>query len=313
MKKKSKNTNYFSIFFDIGYIIFRDKAARILPKSKWIRSKLDSAGIKVSYLVYMSALLFWAIAVPILIYVLIPYIIDLSSINLIFSGLLDSPSIFIDPQIIRLALSLIGLALTITIFYTYPLYISGKVKREIERNLVYITSYMSIMESGGATSEETFLSLAKMGKMFGIQQSGESVIRSVELLGQDIMTAIDKESKRTPSKDYGTFLQGFVSTVHKGGDLRAYLRFMSDKHIEDRKRLLNKLITQLNFMAEVFIIALVAFPTIMIVLLTVMESLGGNVLGDLSGMQIMNLMTYAIIPFAAIGMLFLIDMTMENE
>jgi hypothetical protein len=88
---------------------------------------------------------------------------------------------------------------------------------------------------------------------------------------------------------------------------------MSEKHIEDRKRLLTRLVTQMNFVAEIFIIALVAFPIVMLVLLTVMESLGGKVLGDLTGIQLMNLMTYAILPFAAIGLVFFTDIILGKE
>jgi len=169
------------------------------------------------------------------------------------------------------------------------------------------------MDSGGATSEEMFASIAKVGEVFGIEQSGENVMRNVDLLGKDIIAALDQESKRTPSKEYGNFLQGFISTVRKGGDLKAYLASMSEKQVEDRKRMLHRLVTKLNFVAEVFIIALVAFPVIMIVLLTVMESVGGQVLGDLTGMQLMNLMTYAIIPFAAAGVVFFIDIISGKE
>jgi archaellum biogenesis protein FlaJ (TadC family) len=169
------------------------------------------------------------------------------------------------------------------------------------------------MASADATSEETFASLAKIGSVFGIQQSGMSVVRSIDLLGQDIINALDQESKRNPSAEYGLFLQGFIATVKQGGDLKAYLAAMSEKQVEDRKRSLTKLITQLNFVAEVFIIGIVAFPVIMIILLTVMESIGGSVLADLSGLQIMMLMTYLLVPIAAVGVIILTDIVMEGQ
>ena len=313
MTKNPKKNSQLSILLDIGYIVFKDLPAKILPKSKWLKAKLESAGIRVSYVVYMSAILFWTIIIPVLVYIFIPYCVDLTSFNLILSTLMENPSFFIDPQIIRLIISLISAVTTLIVFYTYPLYVSGKVQRGIERNLVYITNYLAIMESGGATSEEMFTSLAKVGNVFGIEQSGEHVMRSVDLLGKDIIAAMDHESTRTPSREYGGFLQGFIATVRKGGDLKAYLVSMSEKHIEDRKRLLTKLVTELNFVAEVFIIGLVAFPIVMIVLLTVMESMGGQVIGDLTAMQLMNLMTYAIVPFAAIGVVFFIDIISGKE
>ena len=313
MTKKSKKTNQMSLLMDIGYILFKDFPAKILPKSNWIKDNLESAGIRVSHIVYISAAFFWSIMIPVLVFTFTPYFIDLNFFNLLLSTLMDNPSFFIDPLIIRIILTITSGGVTLIVFYTYPLYVSGKVQREIDRNLVYIINYLEIMESAGTTSEEMFASLAEVGDVFGIEQSGKQVMRNVDLLGKDIINAMELESKRTPSKEYKSFLQGFISTVRKGGDLNAYLASMSQKQVSERKRMLNRLATKLNFVAEVFIIALVAFPVVMIVLLTVMESMGGQVLGDLTGLQLMNLMTYAIVPCAAIGLVFFIDMISGKE
>jgi archaellum biogenesis protein FlaJ (TadC family) len=313
MTKKSNKTNQLSFLMDIGYILFKDFPAKVLPKSNWIKDKLESAGIRVSHVIYTSATFFWSITIPVLIFVFTPYFIDFNFFNLILSTFMNNPSFFLDSQIIRIILTIASGGITLIVFYTYPLYVSGKVQREIDRNLVYIINYLEIMESAGTTSEEMFASLAEVGDVFGIEQSGKQVMRNVDLLGKDIINAMEFESKRTPSKEYKSFLQGFISTVRKGGDLNAYLASMSQKQVSERKRMLNRLATKLNFVAEVFIIALVAFPVVMIVLLTVMESMGGQVLGDLTGLQLMNLMTYAIVPFAGIGLIFFIDMISGKE
>jgi len=81
MKKPPHKNNKLLILLDIGYILFKDVPSRILPKPKWIKAKLDTAGIRISYRVYMSAALFWTIVIPALTYAIIPYTMDLGSLN----------------------------------------------------------------------------------------------------------------------------------------------------------------------------------------------------------------------------------------
>lgn len=312
--KKLSKKNDWSYLYTVGYLVFKDWPARILPFSKRVKDNLETAGMKTNYTIYVSAMLFWSITLTVLSYILTPILVDLNSFALDLTLIIGISPSLLGPEMIHILLTVLAGASTLIVFYAIPLYIADKVKRRIEKNLVYVTNFMAIMASGGATSEEIFTSLAEVGDIYGIASSGEYVLRSVDLLGKDIMTAIDHESKRSPSKDYGSFLQGFLATVRKGGDLRNYLDSMAEKHIEDRRRQLNKLFTQLNFMAEIFIIVLVAFPIIMIVLLTVMEnSGGGSILGGISPTNALNLMTYLIVPIAAVGVLFLTDVIMGNQ
>jgi len=132
-------------------------------------------------------------------------------------------------------------------------------------------------------------------------------MRSLEILGSDIIEAIGEESRRTPSREYGDFLQGFIATVREGGDVKSYIGSMTEKYINDRRRLLGKIISNLDLAAELYTVVLVAFPIIMIVLLAVMGFFGGEVLGNLTPGQVMNILTYVLVPFSAAGILILID------
>ena len=201
---------------------------------------------------------------------------------------------------------------TFSVFIYYPSYVASNVKRKIEKDLVYTVNYMSILSGAGATPEDTFSSLARVGKVFGIDESAKSIMKNIQFLGEDTITAIDKESKVTPSNDYAEFLQGYIATVKTGGNNKVYLNAMVEKFMESQKRQANKIIEQLNMAGEIFVTGLVAFPIIMITMLSIMGFFGGNILGGLSAPQLMTIMTYALIPSIAIGILIFIDSAMSS-
>ena len=87
---------------------------------------------------------------------------------------------------------------------------------------------------------------------------------------------------------------------------------MSDKFIELRRSLLDRLIDQLNIAGEIFITVLVAFPILMITLMSIMGFFGGEVLLGLSAPTLMNLIVYVLIPFAAMAVLLIIDIFMAS-
>jgi flagellar protein FlaJ len=164
----------------------------------------------------------------------------------------------------------------------------------------------------GATVEETLASLTRVGKVFGIHKSAKAIMKDIEFLGSDTITAVDVESERTPSRDYADFLQGYIATTQTGGDVQEYFRVMADKFMEHRKRQIDKMIEQLNIAGEMFVAILIAFPIIMITMFSIMGLFGGDVLGGLSAVQLMSLMTYLLIPMMAAGMLVFIDGVMAN-
>jgi flagellar protein FlaJ len=204
-----------------------------------------------------------------------------------------------------------GAGIFLTFMY-YPSYVASNAKIKLEKNLVYISNYMAILSGAGATPGETFNSFIKNGKTFGIQDSARSVVKNIELLGSDLITSLDEESKLTPSKDYSGFLQGYIATMQTGGDIHDYLLGMSNKFMESRRQQLKKMIDQLGLAGEIYISALVAFPLIMITLLSIMGLFGGEVMAGLSAPMIMTLMTYILVPVLAVGVLIFIDSIMTS-
>jgi flagellar protein FlaJ len=242
-----------------------------------------------------------------------------SLVSIIIAAIVTFPSTLAVNMILQMNLSIIQIlvitleialsigALVFIIFFFYPNYLSGKIKTRIDKNLVYIVNYMSILSGAGVITEEIFTSLAESGSTYGVKGSAKSVVRDIEVLGKDILSAMDDESKRTPSKDYSRILQGFIGTTRSGGDVRIYLEETARQQMEVRRRRLSNLVSQLNLAAEAYVAIGIAFPVILTSLLTLMGIFGGQIIAGLGPIQLMYLMNYVFVPLASIGVILLVD------
>jgi len=290
----------------LAYSVLGERPARVYPWSASMREQLMRAGAGIGHIVYISSMFFWTATASA---AGVPVSVALFSFILPMLGWGLPPSAMI---VAEAASPAVAGAVTFLAFQLYPRYKASIWRTEIERNLVYLTNYMSILAGSGATGKEIFLSLARAGKVFGVERSARAIIRDVEVLGLDILTAIDTESKRSPSREYANLLQGYISTIATGGEIVAYLSVMTEKFLESRKRTMARMIDQLNLAGEIFIVALVALPIIMVTILSVMGFFGGQLLGGLTPTQLMTLMVYVMIPVMAIGILIFIDGIMSS-
>jgi flagellar protein FlaJ len=287
----------------IGYRFLGDLPSRKLPLNDFIRNSLDRSGLRISHVVYLSSMAFWTIAVTLL------------------TGLISIPAAFLlVPRIhlpydifpMLLAAPLVAAAVTIVCFLYYPISVSDGIKAKLDKNMVYIINYMSVLAGAGIMTEDVFNSFAESKDTYGIRQSARSIVRDIGLLGKDVLTAIEDESKRTPSRKYFKLLNGLLGITKSGGDLKNYLEETSKHEQEVRRRELVDIVNKLNMAAEIYITLGIAFPVILIVLLSLMGIFGGTVGGGFSPIQLMQLMTYAIFPAAAIGIIVLIDGMTQN-
>jgi flagellar protein FlaJ len=161
-------------------------------------------------------------------------------------------------------------------------------------------------------TEDVFQSFANLKDTYGIRDSARSIVRDIGLLGKDIISAIEAEGKRTPSKKYSKLLNGLLGITKSGGDLKNYLQETAKHEQEVRRRELVDIVNKLNMAAEIYITLGITFPIILIVLLSLMGIFGGSIGGGFSPVQLMELMTYAIFPVAAIGIILLVDGMTQN-
>lgn len=139
-----------------------------------------------------------------------------------------------------------------------------------------------------------------------VASDANEIVRDVEILGNDIMTALETERQRSPSKVFADVLEGLVATIRSGGSMKNYLLDATHTIMDLTRIGAKQTIETLGAFAEVYVTLLVVFPLLIIVMFSVMALIGGG-LGGFSVMTMMAFVTYLIIPVCGIAIMVMLD------
>jgi len=294
---KSKKTNgLLEEIEPVAYQLVGERTERLVPIFKGLDENLKVSGLKVNFKAYISVIIFAAVMASIVVLVTLPFVLFLA---------FNIP--FVPALLFGIGGSLFSLASTIIVFYGYPIYRADTVKRQLEDELPFTTGYMAILTSAGVSPENVFTSLSNLPVPLTVSSEAKDVMRNVNLFGSDIISALAESSKHTPSESYRELLEGFISTIHSGGNLTNYLRDKSTHYMKLKRIGLKKYSDTLSMLSEFYVAILLTGPLMLVIMLTVMAMLGGGNLGIFSPDLLLNLLTYIGIPLGAIVFLIILD------
>ncbi len=131
----------------------------------------------------------------------------------------------------------------------------------------------------------------------------EKVTNYITFFGYDILTALKAVAITTPSDDFKEFIDGFVSTVETGGDLKDFLKQKSSETLINYRLERQKYVESLGTYSDIYTGVLIAAPLFFVTALSLVAVLGGTI-GGMSVNTIITLGTYLVIP--GLNLLFLI-------
>lgn len=301
-KASSKGREWGSSKFRVGslqslaYKLIGGKVSRVLPLFQDLDVYLQKADLKTNFRVYISLTVFFTILISLVTLVSIPCLLVFAFNIPVFPAVLFG----FGGSLFTVAFSVLG-------FYVYPVYRADKLKRNLEDELAFTTGYMAILASAGVSPEKIFHSLSNIPIPLAISAEAKNIIRDVNLFGLDIISALERNSKRTPSEMFREMLEGFISTIHSGSSLAAYLRERSRQHMKLKRLSLRKFSDTLSILSEFYVALLVTGPLLLIIMLAVMAMMGGGNLGPLSPDLLLNIITYIGIPIGSIMFLIILD------
>ena len=200
--------------------------------------------------------------------------------------------------------------ITASIFLNLPKYYIKKRAESIDRFIPYAINFISSMAVAGVSPAEIFQSLSAI-KVYGeIQTESKRITKEIKIMGVDNITALKNAIEITPSRKFKGFLQGMIGTIQSGSDLYSYLITISDKYLEDDIIERKKQLELLSVVAETFVIAVIAFPIFLVIILSVMGFFGGSM--NVST-WILYLFSFLILPFVYVGFYILIRSTTVEE
>jgi len=285
----------------IATSIFRGYFIKRRDKYEKLRDKLLSARIFVPVERWLSQAVFYSIiaaGVAVSVYILLRYLI----LSLLAEFTLSEFDIALS-----LMLALLAFLGTYAGFRYYPSIKTWERKGKIDMNLPYAISYISAMASIGVYPFTIFKKLAGADETYGeVSRELKLLVRDVELLGFDFITALKKLVATTPSSNMRAFLQGAVTTTLSGGDMGSYFVSTAREYMGERRKRYQAFIQTLELFAEFYVIGVVAAPLLLVVVLSIMVFLGGASIEGLSAI------IYFVIPLGSAAFIFLVG-TVSSE
>ena len=185
--------------------------------------------------------------------------------------------------------------------------------QNIDRFLPYAVNYLNTMSSTGTAPSEMFQTLSKMPVYGEIQHESKKISSEIEIMGVDNITALKHAIERSPSDKFKEFIQGLIGTIQSGTSLHSYLSTAVDQYMHDDLQTRKKNLETLGFLAEVFVMTVIAFPIFLVIILTVFSFIGSNVE---STVNVLYILSFLFLPLAYIGFYAMIKLilfeTVEN-
>lgn len=285
---------------DVAFDLFGDYFKSRRERFATLREDLLKARMFVPVESWLSEAAFYSIIATIS--VVVGYIV----LGLILSSMLN---ISVGSTYILLAaiIALTTFFSTFFGFYFLPRIRSWERKGKIDALLPYAIGYISSMASIGIIPYEIFKKLSGAEETYGeVSRETNLIVRDVELLGFDFITALRSLVATTPSANMRAFLEGAVTTALSGGDMGSYFINTAREYMEERRKKYEDFIETLGLFAELYVIGLVAAPLLLVVVLAIMVFLGGASLSALAAI------IYLIIPLGSAAFIFLIGTLSES-
>ncbi|MBI2849963.1 MAG: type II secretion system F family protein [Chloroflexi bacterium] len=188
------------------------------------------------------------------------------------------------------------------LFNQYLVAIVWERRMKIDGKLPYAIGWMASLASVGIIPFEIFKKLAATEEYYGeVSKEARRLVRDVEILGMDFMSALRHLATVTPSEHLRTFLQGAITSALSGGEMGSYFVAKAEEYMEENRRQFNDYINTLGMLSEIYIIAIIAGPLFIIVMFAAMMMLSG------ASPMLLKIIVYAAIPLGATMFIMLAD------
>ncbi len=172
--------------------------------------------------------------------------------------------------------------------------------KDIDLKLPYALNYVAAMASAGVIPTEIFKSLAKQ-KIYGeVANEAARIYKDLQMHGMDIVTALRRAIDRSPSTKFQELMQGAITTITSGGDLKAYFLGKAERYQFENRQEQKAFIETMGLMAETYVTVAVAAPLFLIVMLAIIGIISGG------GIQNLQLLTYLLLPIINAGYVFML-------
>lgn len=198
--------------------------------------------------------------------------------TLLFACILFPVLVYFSFMITHLAFLLLSIGflstiIFLTVFLEVPNVRTKTRLRDINAKLPIAIAFVATLASADVSVDEIIKELGEAPEFGEVSKEARSISVSSKVFGKDIVTAIREASVNSPSPRLSDFLQGIVTTVTTGGDLKNYFTSKSKEYYSDQENQIRRNSESVGIMAESYITLGVAFPLILMIILGVVGAL----------------------------------------
>ena len=176
------------------------------------------------------------------------------------------------------------------LFLYQPIQRANSRRKNIEINLPFVLTHMGAIAESGVPPYMIFKLLAEFEEYGDVSKEMKKLVKNIDTLGIDPLTAIKSLAERTPSSEFKQVLLGIVSATEAGGDVKNYLKVSGEQALFNWRIKREKFLQQLSAYAEFYTGILIAAPLFIIALFSVM----GMISPTLGGFDILTLTKMSI-------------------
>jgi len=186
-------------------------------------------------------------------------------------------------------------------FMLFPINKAGERASDMEREMPFAATYISVMASGGIAPYSSFKRLSNIDMLPSTKIEAGEITKDVEIFGIDPLSAIEKAAKRNPLEVFKDFLSGYASTVIIGGDVGHFLERKAEDIFKVRALRVRAAAERLAMLLETFIIVMVMMSLCFYIMFSVesVYSIG------MSMGSTMLMYTYVITPLLSVVFIYL--------
>ena len=186
-------------------------------------------------------------------------------------------------------------------FMLFPINKAGEKANDMEREMPFAATYISVMASGGIAPYSSFKRLSNIDMLPATKIEAREITKDVEIFGIDPLSAIEKAAKRNPLEVFKDFLSGYASTVIIGGDIGHFLERKAEDIFKVRALRVRAAAERLAMLLETFIIVMVMMSLCFYIMFSVesVYSIG------MSMGSTMLMYTYVITPLLSVVFIYL--------
>lgn len=211
--------------------------------------------------------------------------------------------------ILAIAAGALAVISFIAVFLSLPSSTAKKRKKDIESKLPMALGYIATMASADMPVDQILFELGESPEYGAVAKEAKSISLATRVFGKDIITALRDGAKYSPSAKLAEFLQGIVTTVTSGGNLKQYFKTKAIQYQGELSTLIRANGESIGILAESYVTVGVAFPLMLIVILGVVASLQASSSGMIIVLYLIDLL---IIPLITGAFAFLVSSTIKE-